>query len=96
MQSEFEARKDGNGLLHAGVGWDVFSLCPDRALAAFELSAKMGNAIGAYNAAMIRIERGHKGDREAAIALLKQAVALKDKKSEALLAKLSGATTKAQ
>ena len=46
------------GVVQAGVGYDVFLLCPERALAAFERAARMGSAIGAYNAGLIHAENG--------------------------------------
>lgn len=96
VQAEFEKQRDANGLLHAAVGWDVFYLCPDRALATFELSAQLGSAIGAYNAAVMRIERGRPGDREAAIALLEKAAAMQDAKSAALLHQLGAPASRAR
>lgn len=72
-------------LLHAAVGWDVFFLCPDRALAGFERAAAQGSAVAAYNAALMRLERNGEGDRAAALALLERAAALGDGKSRARL-----------
>ncbi len=64
-------------------------LCPQRALSAFEAAGKLGNAIGAYNTAMMRLERAGEGDREQALALLKRASDLGDQKSGALLRSLA-------
>jgi hypothetical protein len=88
VEAEFAAERNAEAVLRAAVGWDVFYLCPDHALQSFESAAKLGNGIGAYNAAVIRLDRGQAGDRDAAIALLRQGVALKDKQSAALLASL--------
>ncbi len=72
--------------LSAAIGWDAFFLCPDKALERFEFSAAQGNPIAAYNAAVMRIERGGAGDRSAALALLGQAAALGDAPSRTRLA----------
>lgn len=79
---------DGEFMLKAGVGQDVFLLCPEHALADFEAAAKMGNAVAAYNAAFIRLERNQAGDRVAAEQLLARAAALGDAKSTERLAGL--------
>jgi len=79
---------DGEVMLMAGVGQDVFMLCPEHALADFEAAAKMGNAVAAYNAALIRLERNEAGDRQAAERLLAQAATLGDSKSTERLAGL--------
>lgn len=73
-------------LMRAAVGWDVFFLCPERALAGFERAAGQGSAIAAYNAAVMRLERNVEGDRAAALALLERGAALGDAKSDARLA----------
>lgn len=73
--------QDGDMMLMAGVGNDVFLLCPDGALADFEAAAAMDSAIAAYNAAQIRLERNHAGDREAALKLLERSEALGDAKA---------------
>lgn len=72
-------------LMHAAVGWDIFFLCPDKALAGFERAAAKGSAIAAYNAALMRLERGADGDHAAALALLERGVALGDAKSRTRL-----------
>ena len=72
-------------LMRAAAGWDVFFLCPDKALSGFENAAAKGSAIAAYNAALMRLERGTDGDRAAALALLERGVALGDAKSRARL-----------
>ncbi|GAB2508794.1 hypothetical protein [Lysobacter humi (ex Lee et al. 2017)] len=65
-------------LMRAAAGYDVFFLCPDKALAGFERAAAKGSAIAAYNAALMRLERNGEGDRAAALALLERGVALGD------------------
>ncbi|WP_155844824.1 hypothetical protein [Arenimonas oryziterrae] len=77
--------EDAEMMLLAGVGNDVFLLCPDGALADFEAGAKMGSAIAAYNAAQVRLSRNQAGDRAAALALLERAKALGDAKAAAQL-----------
>ncbi len=72
--------------LSAAIGWDAFFLCPDKALERFEYSAAHGNAIAAYNAAVMRLERNAAGDRDAALALLAEAAAHGDAPSRTRLA----------
>lgn len=76
---------DAEGLLRAGAGWDIYMLCPEKALKAFERAATLANPIAAYNAAVMRLERGKPGDLRAAKVLLGKAAALGDQKSRALL-----------
>jgi hypothetical protein len=76
---------DAELLMRAAAGWDVFFLCPDKALAGFEHAASKGSAIAAYNAALMRLERNADGDRPAALALLERGAALGDAKSKARL-----------
>ena len=87
--SQFEDRFAGEGIadgvLQAGIGHDVFLLCPERALAAFERAAGMGSAIGAYNAGLMHADDG---DRDAAIRWLEQAEAMGEAKAPAALATL--------
>ncbi|MTW12845.1 hypothetical protein GM658_19745 [Pseudoduganella eburnea] len=85
FEDTFAKQRDAQGLLRAGVGHEVFSLCPSRALAAFDASAALGNPIAAYNAAILRLERGDSGDREAALALLRKAATAGDRPSATLL-----------
>lgn len=68
-------------LMRVGAGWDILALCPDRALKAFEMAAKLSNPIAAYNAAIMRLERRNAGDVEEAIKLLSQAAKLGDEKA---------------
>lgn len=70
---------------HAAAGWDLFFLCPEKALAGFERVAAHGSAIAAYNAALMRLERDADGDRETALALLERGAALGDDKSRSRL-----------
>ena len=72
-------------LIRAAAGWYVFFLCPNKALAWFEHSAAQGRAVAAYNAAIMRLERGADRGRAAAHALLERGVALGDTKSRARL-----------
>ena len=87
VQFEDRFAEDGiaDGVVRAGVGKDVFMLCPEGALAAFERAAAMGSAVGAYNAGVIHQEAG---ERDAAIAWLEKAIALGDAKAAARLAAL--------
>jgi hypothetical protein len=89
LEDQFIAKGDTGLLLHAAIGWDVFHLCRDKALAGFELAAKHGDPVAAYNAAFMRLERGAAGDRGAALALLEKAAAQGDEKSKARLATLN-------
>lgn len=86
LEDTFLQSKDSDGLNAAGAGWDIFFLCPDRALQAFEAAARYANPIAAYNAALIRLERKSKGDLKAAAELLAQAANAGDKKAKARLA----------
>jgi len=79
IEHYFMEKKDGHGVLLSGVGWDVFMLCPERALKSFLIAAKLSNSIAAYNAAVMLLERGGTGDAEAAVSLLTQASELGDK-----------------
>lgn len=88
FEEDYVKKRNSEGILRAGVGWDVFMLCPDRALRSFEAAARLSNPIAAYNAALMRLERGKEGDLEAATALLSRASALGDKKARAWLQKL--------
>lgn len=69
----FIDHKSGIGMLHVGIGYDTFLLCSKKALKAFELSAKFNNPIGAYNAAIMHIEKGKYSDIEIAKELLTKA-----------------------
>lgn len=82
LEDIFLQNKDSNGIKDAGAGWDIFFLCPDRALQAFEAAARYANPIAAYNAALIRLERKSKGDLKAAAELLSQAANAGDKKAQ--------------
>src|SRR5690606_34339995 len=70
------------GVVQAGVGYDAFLLCPERALAAFERAAGMGSAIGAYNAGLIHAESG---EIPTAMTWLEKAVLLGEAKAAAAL-----------
>lgn len=82
MESAFIKDRDAEGIMRAGTGWDIYFLCPDRALQAFEAAAKLGHPIAAYNAALVRLERGKKNDLTIAKALLVQAAKIGDKKAK--------------
>lgn len=88
LEKQYIENRDADGLMRVGAGLDIFALCPDEALNAFEASAKLASPIAAYNAAMMRLERNDKGDVEAATKLLTQAAQLGDKKSQAKLKQL--------
>lgn len=90
-QFEDQFARDGSaeGVLQAGIGYDVFMLCQERALAAFERAAGMGNAIGAYNAGLMYVESG---DRSTATPWLQKAETLGETKAKAALATLRGAS----
>lgn len=83
-----ENARSGEGMRAVGVSWDAFSLCPVSALAAFERGAEFGDAISAYNAALMRLSRNDPGDRDKARSLLEKAAALGDEKARAKLAAL--------
>jgi hypothetical protein len=83
--------QNADGLMRAGAGWDIFFLCPDRALQAFDAAAKLKHPIAAYNAALMRLDRRNSGDLEAATALLSQAADAGDKKAQVLLNNLAQA-----
>lgn len=88
MPERVAASKEPGLALMAAVGADVFSLCPDKALEGFELAASFGSAIGAYNAALFRLERAGDGDRAAAETLLQRAIELGDAKAASVLQSL--------
>jgi TPR repeat protein len=88
LEDYFVKERNAEGIMQAGAGRDIYSLCPDRALQAFEAAAKLSHPIAAYNAAVMRLERNGEGDIEAATALLSQAASAGDKKSRARLQKL--------
>ncbi|MFZ6748855.1 hypothetical protein [Undibacterium sp. Ren11W] len=89
LEDVFLRDKNANGINAAGAAWDIFYLCPERALQAFETAARYDNPIAAYNAAMIRLERKSKSDLTAATALLSQAAKAGDQKAQTRLAMLS-------
>ncbi|WP_202845082.1 hypothetical protein [Luteimonas saliphila] len=86
-QFEDQFANDGlaAGVVEAGIGFDVFMLCQERALAAFERAAGMGSAIGAYNAGLMHVDLG---DRTSAITWLELAKRLGESKATAVLADL--------
>lgn len=88
FEDQLAEDNSADGVLLAAVGWDVFMLCPDKALEAFERADGLGNAIAAYNAAVMRLDRAQAGDRNAAMALLGRAAERGDAKAAELLAGL--------
>ena len=90
-QFEDQFVRDGisDGVLQAGIGHDVFMLCQERALAAFERAAGMGNAIGAYNAGLMHADAGGYGT---AITWLEMAERLGEAKAGAMLRTLREAS----
>jgi len=81
LESNIEKEGDADGMMRVAAAYDIFMLCPERALSTFEHAAKMGSAIASYDAAMIRLDRGETGDRQAAMALFERAAALGDDKA---------------
>lgn len=86
LEPQFAKERDAAGLRQAGVANDIYLLCPERALAAFDASAALADPIAAYNAAVMRMARGAAGDADAAIKLLTAAAGAGDKKAQAKLA----------
>lgn len=84
-EPEYTKQGDAIGLMRVGVGADIYLLCPERALKAFEASAALLNPVAAYNAGIMRLERGNPGDRQAAVQLLKRSAAFRDVKALAKL-----------
>lgn len=78
---DFAEKKDARWLRRAAAGWDIYMLCPERALRIFEYAAQLGEPVSAYNAAMMRLERREAGDLEAATTLLTKAADAGDAKS---------------
>lgn len=85
FEDQFAGDNNAAGVVQAGIGFDVFLLCQERALAAFERAAGMGSAIGAYNAGLMRAE---KGDRTSAKTWLDLAERLGEAKAATALAEL--------
>lgn len=70
------------GVIEAGIGYDVFMLCQESALAAFERAAEMGSAIGAYNAGLMHASNG---SVERAVGWFEMAASMGDAKAVAAL-----------
>lgn len=85
LEGEFTRTGNAKGLLLAAVGQDTYMLCPERALQLFEAAAKMSEPVAAFNAAIMRLERGAPGDAAAATALLRQSAAAGDRKAQSKL-----------
>ena len=88
-EEDYVKKQNADAILRTGAAWDVFMLCPEKALQLFEAAAKISNPIAAYNAALLRLERNKDGDVEAATVLLKQAATLGDKKAQARIQELT-------
>jgi hypothetical protein len=85
---EFVAQRNARAVTAAGAAWDIFGLCPRQAYQLFETAAQMGDALGAYNAASILLEKGGEADIAAARAFLTQASGAGDALATARLQKL--------
>jgi TPR repeat protein len=88
FEDKFIASRNGAGMVDAGMAWDVFSLCPEKALDRFLAAAGFGNNIGAYNAALLLLDRGSPSDSLAARKWLQQAAQRGDTLSRNLLSQL--------
>lgn len=89
MEAALAKEPDGYGQMRIGAANDIFMLCPEGALKAYDAAAKLKNPVAAFNAAIMRLERGKPGDAAAATVLLKQSAALGDQKAKAKLASLA-------
>ena len=85
FEDRFASEGNAAAVVRAGVGHDVFMLCPQHARASFERAAEMGSAIGAYNAGLMYADTG---DHATAIAWLEKARALGEPKAGAALVRL--------
>jgi hypothetical protein len=87
--AEYETRAIEEGkaqfIFRAAVAWDTYLFCPDKALLLFEVAADLSHSIAAYNAALMRMERGQKGDIEIAKRYINLAIKLGDDKAKSLL-----------
>lgn len=92
LEDAFVKQRDGAGLLRMGAAKEIFLLCPDDALKSYEQGAALNNPVAAFNAAILRLERGQPGDVAAAMTLLRQAAAQGDEKAGKKLKSLAGAT----
>lgn len=88
LEKHFIETNNSVGLLIAGVGHDVFMLCPTGALQYFQKSAEMGNNIAAYNAAILLLEKRTPDNIKKAKQLLLQAANSGDKKAQEKLSTL--------
>ncbi len=89
VEDSLRQARDASGLLRAAAGSDIFFLCPERARELFEEAAALGNAIAAYTAALMRLERGASGDRDTALAYLAQAAWAGDRPARERLRRLA-------
>ncbi|HEX8606902.1 MAG TPA: hypothetical protein VF774_29950 [Pseudoduganella sp.] len=89
LEAEFVKARDAAGLLQVGAAKDIFMLCPEGALNSYGESAALNDPIAAFNAAVMRLERGNPGDVAAAMVLLRQSAAQGNKRAEKKLKSLS-------
>jgi hypothetical protein len=89
LEEQFAEKGMVDAVIQAGVGHDVFALCPERALAAFKRAGEMGSEVGAYNAGLILAESG---DHDAAVTWLEKAATLGESKANGALAALRNAS----
>lgn len=85
------ADTDGKALMQLARGYDVFMLCRQESLAAYEEAAAKHNAIAAYNAALIHLELGSDEHWKAAHRLLESARDWGDRKAATRLSELDAA-----
>jgi len=83
MENEFIKSHDHEGLLRAGLAWDVFGLCPEYALDRFE--AASNNPVARYNSAIMRLDMNNASDSAKAIIHLRNAMLQGDTKAKELL-----------
>lgn len=88
FEQHYFENKDSDGIMRSGAGWDIYMLCPEKALNRFEAAAKLGNPIAAYNADLMYMESDQKENAEKAISYLKNAAALGDRKAQVKLQEL--------
>jgi hypothetical protein len=82
LERDFIREKNADGLMRDGAAYDIYQLCPAKALRAFERAAGFGSLIAAYNAALMRLERNNAVDKDRAIKLLSLAAMGADRKAQ--------------
>lgn len=90
LEEQFAEKGMADAVVQAGVGHDVFALCPERALAAFKRAGDMGSEVGAYNAGLLLAESG---DLDEAVRWLEKAATLGEPKAKEALAELRMASS---